>query len=71
MKSINRLGLCGLGTLRLKADRPRFIRNGLSNKEIAVAFHIGIQTVKNHIRTLSIKIGLHRLRANSGKRSLF
>jgi DNA-binding NarL/FixJ family response regulator len=37
-------------------------RNGLNNKDIAVALRIGTQTVKNHVRNLSIKIGLHRVR---------
>lgn len=37
-------------------------RNDLNNKDIAVALRIGTQTVKNHVRNLSIKIGLHRVR---------
>ena len=33
---------------------------GLSNKEIAVALHIGVQTVKNHVHTVALKLQLHR-----------
>lgn len=33
---------------------------GLSNKEIAVALQIGVQTVKNHARTVTLKLQLRR-----------
>jgi DNA-binding NarL/FixJ family response regulator len=38
-------------------------RSGLSQKEIAALLRIGVQTVKNHVHTLSIKLHLTRQRA--------
>lgn len=35
-------------------------REGLSNKEMAIALQIGVQTVKNHVHSISMKIRLSR-----------
>ena len=32
----------------------------LNNKEVAVALHIGVQTVKNHMRTIALKLQMTR-----------
>lgn len=42
--------------------------NGVSNKEVAVTLHIGVQTVKNHVRNLYTKLRLHGRRVGMPSR---
>jgi len=52
-----------IGLTQREEEILKLRRNGLSNKEVAVALHIGVQTVKNHVRNLSAKLRLYRPQA--------
>ncbi len=42
----------------------KFLAEGLSNREIAIALHLSPNTIKTHVRSLMNKLGVdHRLQA--------
>jgi two-component system, NarL family, nitrate/nitrite response regulator NarL len=47
-----------VGLTRREGEILALLQRGLSNKELAVALHIELQTVKNHVHSLFIKLQL-------------
>ncbi len=43
-----------------ESDVVALLAQGLTNKEIAKALHVGTETVKRHLRNIFIKLGVHR-----------
>ncbi|MBA2486438.1 MAG: response regulator transcription factor [Nitrospira sp.] len=54
-----------LGLTPREQEILRLRQTGLSNKDVAITLDIGVQTVKNHVHNISVKIGLSRVNSRS------